>query len=174
MQSIGKRAAMLGVFSGGAILLGYVESLIPVLFFVPGMKLGLANLAVVLALYYFGPGDAAVIQLVRISVVGFLFGNLFSIAFSLAGGFFSLAVMCLAKRYGRFTVYGVSTAGGVSHNIAQICVAAVLVENVKIVYYLPVLLLSGLATGLLIGLAGDETMRRLGAPPKFYDAVSNQ
>ena len=164
MQSkIGRKVAVLGLWSAGAILLGYVESLISVLFFVPGMKLGLANLAIVLTLYFFGLGSAAVVQLVRIVVVGFLFGNLFSIAFSLAGGFFSLAVMCLAKRYGGFTVYGVSVAGGVSHNIGQIFVAAFLVENVKIVYYLPVLLLSGLVTGLLIGLVSDETMRRLGA-----------
>lgn len=164
MQSkIGRKVAVLGLWSAGAILLGYVESLIPVFFFVPGMKLGLANLAIVLTLYFFGLGSAAVVQLVRIVVVGFLFGNLFSIAFSLAGGFFSLAVMCLAKRYGGFTVYGVSVAGGVSHNIGQIFVAAFLVENVKIVYYLPVLLLSGLVTGLLIGLVSDETMRRLGA-----------
>ncbi len=164
MQSkIGRKVAVLGLCSAGAILLGYVESLIPVFFFVPGMKLGLANLAIVLTLYFFGLGSAAVVQLVRIVVVGFLFGNLFSIAFSLAGGFFSLAVMCLAKRYGGFTVYGVSVAGGVSHNIGQIFVAAFLVENVKIVYYLPVLLLSGLVTGLLIGLVSDEAMRRLGA-----------
>lgn len=164
MQSkIGRKVAVLGLCSAGAILLGYVESLIPVFFFVPGMKLGLANLAIVLTLYFFGLGSAAVVQLVRIVVVGFLFGNLFSIAFSLAGGFFSLAVMRLAKRYGGFTVYGVSVAGGVSHNIGQIFVAAFLVENVKIVYYLPVLLLSGLVTGLLIGLVSDETMRRLGA-----------
>lgn len=164
MQSkIGRKVAVLGLCSAGAILLGYVESLIPVSFFVPGMKLGLANLAIVLTLYFFGLGSAAVVQLVRIVVVGFLFGNLFSIAFSLAGGFFSLAVMCLAKRYGGFTVYGVSVAGGVSHNIGQIFVAAFLVENVKIVYYLPVLLLSGLVTGLLIGLVSDEAMRRLGA-----------
>ena len=164
MQSkIGRKVAVLGLCSAGAILLGYVESLITVFFFVPGMKLGLANLAIVLTLYFFGLGSAAVVQLVRIVVVGFLFGNLFSIAFSLAGGFFSLAVMCLAKRYGGFTVYGVSVAGGVSHNIGQIFVAAFLVENVKIVYYLPVLLLSGLVTGLLIGLVSDEAMRRLGA-----------
>ncbi|HJC15931.1 MAG TPA: Gx transporter family protein [Candidatus Fusicatenibacter intestinigallinarum] len=169
MQSgIGKRVAVLGLCAAGAILLGYVESLIPVLFFVPGMKLGLANLAIVITLYFFGPGNAAAVQLVRIVVVGFLFGNLFSIAFSLAGGFFSLAVMCLAKRYGGFTVYGVSVAGGVSHNIGQICVAAVLVENVRIVYYLPILLLSGLVTGLLIGLAGDETMRRLKTTSNFF------
>ena len=103
-----------------------------------------------------------IVQLVRIVVVGFLFGNLFSIAFSLAGGLLSLGFMCLAKRYGGFTVYGVSVAGGVTHNIGQICVAAVLVENVRIIYYLPFLLLSGLVTGLLIGLLSHEMMKRLG------------
>ena len=82
---MGKKVALLGMCSAGAILLGYVESLIPVFFFVPGMKLGLANLAVVLTLYFFSPRDALIVQLVRIVVVGFLFGNLFSIAFSLAG-----------------------------------------------------------------------------------------
>lgn len=156
-----KKIAVLGLCTAGAVLLGYVESLIPVLFFVPGMKLGLANLAVVLALYFFGEKEAAAVQLLRILIVGFLFGNLFSIAFSLAGGLFSLGMMCLAKRYGGFTVYGVSVAGGVTHNIAQICVAALLVENVRIVYYLPVLLLAGLVTGLLIGLLSAEMLLRL-------------
>lgn len=159
---MGKKVALLGMCSAGAILLGYVESLIPVFFFVPGMKLGLANLAVVLTLYFFSPRDALIVQLVRIVVVGFLFGNLFSIALSLAGGLLSLGFMCLAKRYGGFTVYGVSVAGGVTHNIGQICVAAVLVENVRIIYYLPFLLLSGLVTGLLIGLLSHEMMKRLG------------
>lgn len=160
-KDTGKKAALLGLCTAGAILLGYVESLIPVLFFVPGMKLGLANLAIVLALYFFGPKDAAVVQIVRITVVGFLFGNLFSIAFSLAGGLLSLGMMCLARRYGGFSVYGVSVAGGVAHNIGQITVAAILVENVKIIYYLPVLLISGLVTGLLIGFLSDEMQRRL-------------
>lgn len=156
-----KKIAVLGLCTAGAVLLGYVEALIPVLFFVPGMKLGLANLAVVLTLYFFGEKEAAAVQLLRILIVGFLFGNLFSIAFSLAGGMFSLAMMCLAKRYGGFTVYGVSVAGGVTHNIAQICVAALLVENVRVAYYLPVLLLSGLVTGLLIGLLSAELLLRL-------------
>lgn len=160
-QDMAKKTAVLGLCCAGAILLGYVESLIPVIFFVPGMKLGLANLAVVLSLYFLGSGEAASVQMIRILVVGFLFGNLFSIAFSLAGGLLSLGMMCLAKRYGGFTVYGVSITGAVAHNIGQICVAVILVENIRIIYYLPVLLLSGLVTGLLIGLLSDEMIQRL-------------
>ena len=162
MRNRKNKAAVFGVFTALALIFSYVELLIPVNFGIPGAKLGLANLVIVIVLYKTDWKEALLLSVVRIILAGFLFGNLFSIAFSLAGGLLSLGFMCLAKRYGGFTVYGVSVAGGVTHNIGQICVAAVLVENVRIIYYLPFLLLSGLVTGLLIGLLSHEMMKRLG------------
>lgn len=156
-----KKIAYMGLFSGAAILLGYVESLIPVFVTVPGMKLGLANLAVVLVLYVFGLREAFTVQIVRILVVGFLFGNLFSIAFSMAGGLLSLLVMGILKRVGGFGIVGVSVAGGVTHNIGQICIAAIIVENIQVFYYLPVLLVTGVLTGMLIGILSGEIQKRV-------------
>lgn len=156
-----KKTAVLGIFAALAMLLGYVETLFPIYLGVPGAKLGLGNLVMVFLLYYYGWKEALAVSLVRILLLGFLFGNLYSIAFSLAGGILSLLVMALAKRTGLFGVAGVSVLGGVSHNIGQLFVAAAVVENFKLFYYLPFLLLVGVATGLGIGLFSDELLRRL-------------
>ena len=156
-----RKVAFLGLFSGAAILLGYVESLIPVFVTVPGMKLGLANLAIVMVLYLYGLREALTVQIVRILVTGFLFGNLFSILFSLAGGLLSLLGMWGMKVRGRFGMIGVNVAGGVSHNIGQIFVAALVVENASVAYYLPVLLAAGVVTGVLIGLLSKEMLERI-------------
>lgn len=156
-----KKIAVLGVFGAAAILLGYVDSLIPVFVTVPGMKLGLANLAVVLVLYLYGFREALSVQVIRILVTGFLFGNLFSIAFSMVGGGLSLLMMAGLKKLGGFSEIGISVAGGVTHNIGQICVAAFVVENFSIVYYLPVLFVSGTVTGVLIGILVREMRKRV-------------
>lgn len=156
-----RKIAYLGLFSGAAILLGYVESLIPIFAAVPGMKLGLANLAILLVLYQYGLREAVAVQVVRILVIGFLFGNLFSIVFSMAGGMLSLLVMWILKRIGGFSMIGVSVAGGLAHNIGQICMAAMVVENFQIFYYLPILMVSGVITGVLIGILSGEIRKRI-------------
>ncbi|HIU76078.1 MAG TPA: Gx transporter family protein [Candidatus Pelethocola excrementipullorum] len=156
-----RKIAYLGLFSGAAILLGYVESLIPIFAAVPGMKLGLANLAILLVLYQYGLREAVAVQVVRILVIGFLFGNLFSIVFSMAGGMLSLLVMWILKRTGGFSLIGVSVAGGLAHNIGQICMAALVVENFQIFYYLPILMVSGVITGVLIGILSGEIRKRI-------------
>lgn len=156
-----RKIAYLGLFSGAAILLGYVESLIPIFAAVPGMKLGLANLAILLVLYQYGLREAVAVQVVRILVIGFLFGNLFSIVFSMAGGMLSLLVMWILKRIGGFSMIGVSVAGGLAHNIGQICMAAMVVENFRIFYYLPILMVSGVITGVLIGILSGEIRKRI-------------
>lgn len=156
-----RKIAYLGLFSGAAILLGYVETLIPIFVAVPGMKLGLANLAILLVLYQYGLREAVAVQVVRILVIGFLFGNLFSIGFSMAGGLLSLLVMWILKRIGGFSMIGVSVAGGLAHNIGQICMAAMVVENFQIFYYLPVLMVSGVITGILIGILCGEIRKRI-------------
>lgn len=168
-----KKTAYLGLFSAVAIIFGYVETLVPVFAGIPGIKLGLANLVTVFLLYLYNWSEAAAVSAVRIVVIGFLFGNLFSILFSLAGAALSLLVMVLLKKSGGFSVAGISVAGGVSHNIGQIVVAAFVVENVKLFYYLPVLLISGLVTGLLIGFLSGEMIKRIPALPaghKRYDS----
>lgn len=155
------RAAYFGVFTALALIFSYIETLIPVNFGVPGMKLGLANLMIVIMLYKTNAKEALLLSVVRVLLAGFIFGNLFSILYSLAGAFSSLLVMAALKRTGTFSVMGVSMAGGVSHNIGQLLVAMAVVETYQVGYYLPVLLIAGLATGLVIGVISNELLKRL-------------
>lgn len=156
-----KKTAYLGLFAAIAIIFGYVESLIPFFAGIPGMKLGLANLAVLFILEKNSWKEAALVSTVRILVIGFLFGNMFSILYSLAGAALSLTVMTLMKKFSGFSILGVSVAGGVSHNIGQLIVASFIVENTSLLYYAPVLLISGVATGLLIGFLTGEITKRI-------------
>ncbi|MDD3404541.1 MAG: Gx transporter family protein, partial [Hespellia sp.] len=152
-----------GVLIALALIFSYIESLIPlmVLIPVPGIKLGLPNLIVLIALYKMGVKEAYLLSVVRVILAGFIFGNMFSILYSLAGGLLSLTVMALLKRSDKFSVLGISTAGGVMHNAGQLLVAIAALETVSIAYYFPVLLISGLVTGLLIGVIANETLSRL-------------
>ncbi len=156
-----KKTAFMGLFAATAIILGYVESLIPFFAGIPGIKLGLANLAVLFILEKYTWKEAALVSVVRILVLGFLFGNMFSILYSLAGAALSLAVMTFMQKKSGFTVMGISVSGGVSHNIGQLAVAALIVENFGVLYYAPVLLVSGVITGLLIGFLTQEVLKRV-------------
>lgn len=153
--------AVFGVFTALALIFSYVELLIPINFGIPGAKLGLANLVIIIVLYKSDWKEALLLSVVRIVLAGFLFGNLFGILYSLAGGILSLAVMALLKRSGAFSIIGVSMAGGVSHNVGQLIMAMLVVETYAVGYYLPVLLIAGLITGTLIGIAGREMLKRL-------------
>lgn len=155
------RVAVFGVFTALALIFSYVELLIPINFGIPGTKLGLANLVIIIVLYKTDWKEALLLSVVRIVLAGFLFGNLFGILYSLAGGILSLAVMALLKRSGAFSIIGVSMAGGVSHNVGQLIMAMLVVETYAVGYYLPVLLIAGLITGTLIGIAGREMLKRL-------------
>lgn len=155
------RAAYFGVFTALALIFSYVEVLIPIQFGVPGIKLGLANLLIVIMLYKCGPKEALLLSVVRIILSGFIFGNMFSILYSLAGGILSLAVMALLKSRGSFSVMGVSIAGGVSHNLGQLAVAMAVVATYRVGYYFPVLLIAGLLTGMLIGIISNEVLKRI-------------
>lgn len=155
------KAAYFGVFTALALIFSYIETLIPIQFGVPGIKLGLANLIIVIVLYKTDWREALLLSVVRIILAGFIFGNLFSIVYSLAGGILSLAVMALLKSSGRFSVIGVSIAGGVCHNIGQLIVAMVVVETYQVGYYLPVLLIAGLITGAVIGAIAGEVLKRI-------------
>ena len=135
-----------------AMIFSYVETMIPINFGIPGVKLGLANLVIVAAIYLFGGKQAFLISIVRIFLSGFMFGNLASIMYSLAGGLLSLAVMLLLKKTDKLSILAVSVMVGICHNIGQLIVAMLVVENLKLIFYVPVLLISGFLTGLLIGI----------------------
>ncbi len=141
-----------------AMIFSYVESLIPINFGVPGMKLGIANLVTVTGLCFLEVPEVLLVVVMRILLTGFLFGNGMSIIYSLAGGILSLLVMAVIRKVKGFSIIGVSIAGGITHNIGQILVAAVAVENIKLVYYLPVLLIAGTVTGFLIGIVSKKIL----------------
>ena len=155
----GRKVAIFGVFTALALIFSYVELLIPINFGIPGAKLGLANLMIVL--YKMGTKEALALSVTRIILSGFMFGNLFGILYSLAGGLLSFLVMVLLKRSDRFSVAGVSIGGGTAHNIGQLLVAMVVVQTYQVGYYLPVLLVAGEVTGLLIGLVAKEVLKRI-------------
>ncbi len=156
------KVAYLGVFLTLALICSYVESLIPFSIGVPGVKLGLANLVVVIMLYCVGEREALAVSVARIILSGFLFGNLFAIIYGLAGGLLSFFVMAALRRLGKLGVIPVSVAGGISHNVGQLLVAAAVVENYRVLYYAVVLLAAGAVTGLLIGIASQEVILRIG------------
>ena len=156
-----KKVAMTGMFVALAMIFSYVEVLIPINLGIPGMKLGLANLVVVFMLYRLSFKEAFIVSIMRILLSGFMFGNLMSIAFSLAGALFSISVMCVLKRWNGFSVMGVSVAGGCMHNVGQLCVSIFVVQTARLVYYIPVLLISGVVTGLLIGLLVKLMLRHI-------------
>lgn len=156
-----QRLARLGLLTSLALIASYIELLIPVPTGIPGVKLGLANLVIVWALYALKPMEALAVNGVRILLAGFLFGNLSMILYSLAGATLSFGCMYLAKRSGAFSVIGVSLAGGITHNIGQLLVAMAVLESVNLMYYGPILLLAGVVTGLLIGVVTCEVQKRI-------------
>lgn len=156
-----KKIANLGLFAAVAIIFGYVESLIPFFAGIPGMKLGLANLAILFILEKYTWKEAALVSAVRIIVIGFMFGNLFSILYSLAGAALSLTVMDLLKKHSGFSLIGISVAGGVTHNIGQLIVAMIVVSNTSLMVYAPALLVAGVLAGILIGGLTKEVVGRL-------------
>ena len=162
MIPLRNKVAYMGVFLALALICSYVESLIPISFGIPGVKLGLTNIVVVLMLYCIGAKEALAVSVCRIVLAGFLFGNFFSILYSLAGGLLSFLIMWAVKRTGKLGILPVSVCGGIFHNIGQLAVAALVVENYNVFYYLPVLLLAGAATGLAIGVVAQELIIRIG------------
>ena len=155
------RTAYLGIFAALAIIFGYLECLIPFHIGIPGVKLGIANIVTVVLLYKMGAKEAGLITVLRVLVSGFLFSNGFSILYSLAGCTMSLMVMYMLKKEGSFSIYGVSMAGGVAHNIGQIAIASIVMETGSIWYYLPILLISGVLTGFVIGFVSEEMLKRM-------------
>ena len=151
----------MALFVALAMIFSYLEFLLPLPVPFPGIKLGLANLAIVVPLYLWGLFPALAISLLRIALVGITFGSLATILYSLFGALLSLAVMAGLKKWNVFSVTGVSMAGGVCHNIGQLAAAALIVENIRLFYYLPVLLAVGALTGFAIGAVSAQVLKRL-------------
>ncbi|MBQ9085199.1 MAG: Gx transporter family protein [Clostridia bacterium] len=146
-----KKLVTMAISVSLALILSFIESQIPAFVAVPGVKLGLANIAVVFALYKLGEGEAAIISAIRVILLAILFGSFTSFLFSLSGATVSFILMLVLKRLTPLGKVGVSVIGGVSHNLAQIGVACLILETNLLVYYLPFLLISGTVAGIVIG-----------------------
>lgn len=146
-----KKIALCGVLTALAMIFSYIESVIPVPIPVPGIKLGVANIAVITILYVLGVKEAIGINLLRIVLTSLLFGNVNSFLFSISGAALSLTIMIIMKKLDFFSCIGVSVCGGVMHNIGQIIAAVFIMGSEAIVFYLPVLIVSGVFTGVVIG-----------------------
>lgn len=144
-----------------ALIFSYVEAIIPYNPGIPGIKLGIANIVAIIALYKFSWREAVTVNAIRIIIAGLLFNGVFGAIYSMAGSLVSLLGMVILKKSKLFSVAGVSMAGGVLHNVGQLFVATFIIEDVRIFFYFPVLLFSGLIAGLAIGIAADIILRRL-------------
>ena len=161
MKHVGKTVALYGILIAIALILSYLESLIPAFFAVPGIKIGLTNIVVLMALYLIGWKSAMVVNILRVLLVGMLFGNIYSLAYSLAGALLSGAGMILLKKTGKFSMITVSIAGGVLHNTGQIIVAAFVLHTISVAWYLLILWFTGMAAGTVIGIIGSLICKRL-------------
>ena len=153
--------ARVALMASLALIFSYVEAIIPYNPGIPGIKLGIANVVTVIALYKFGPKEAVCVSIIRIIIAGLLFNGVFGMLYSLAGAVLSLIGIVLLKKTGLFSVTGVSMAAGVLHNTGQLLVAAALIEDLRIFFYFPVLLFSGIAAGILVGIISQMVLRVL-------------
>ena len=156
-----KKLATLAITISFAMVLSYIESRIPAFVAIPGIKIGLANIAVIFALYKFGVKEAVVVSLVRIFLISLLFGSFVSLAYSLAGGVLSLLAMAILKRFTPLGEITVSICGGVLHNAGQIAMASLILNTNVVVYYLPLLMVSGIIAGIAVGVAAGILIKRV-------------
>ncbi len=162
MNSKTKKIAFVGFMASLAMILSYIELLIPPIFTsLPGIKMGLPNIVIIFTLYKFGIKEASAVSFVRLVCVSLLFGNAMIFAYSLAGAFLSLTLMSVLKKLDLFSPLGVSVVGGISHNAGQTIVAILLLERVEIGYYMLALTVSGTVAGILVGLAAVYLLKIL-------------
>lgn len=157
-----RNLSQFGLLIALAFLLSYIESLLPLPMIVPGMKVGLANIVIIFTLYILGLKEAIVLSVFRLILVAFTFGNLYSMLYSLAGAILSLLIMILLKKTKGFSTIGVSIAGAVMHNIGQIFVAMVVIDTVNILYILPILSITAIIAGCVIGILAAILIKRIG------------
>ena len=155
------KIALRGMLVAVAFVLSWVEAQFPPLMAVPGVKLGLTNLVVLVALYRLSIKDALVLNVIRILLAGLTFGNVFSMVYSLAGGILSVLVMILLKLTKKFSIVSVSVAGGVFHNVGQVLVAMVVLASDGVFYYMAALWISGVVAGAVIGVLGAQLVKHL-------------
>ena len=156
-----KRLCVLAILVSLAMILSYLETLIPAFVAIPGVKLGLANVASIFALYTLGIPSAAAISLIRVCLSSLLFGNVTTLIYSLSGAVLSLLIMIFLKKLSRNSVIGVSAAGGVMHNAGQILAAVAILGTAEVLGYLPVLIVSGAAFGVVIGITAGLVIARV-------------
>ncbi|WP_315065603.1 Gx transporter family protein [uncultured Clostridium sp.] len=169
-----RKMVFLSLLVSQGLVLHIIESMIPVPFITPGAKLGLANIVTAVSLYLFGEIETFMVIIVRLLLSSVLGGSISSLLYSIAGALFSFIVMALIKRIGKdkVSIIGVSSAGAVFHNIGQITIAALIVQNVNISLYLPILTMSGIGTGFFVGLTSRyivNHLNRLNTTTKLFD-----
>ena len=167
-NDIGRRVALTGMMASLALIFSYVEVLFPFNAGIPGVKLGLANLVPLIILYRLDARYAFAANLIRVILAGLLFSGLFAALYSLAGSFTSFLVMYLLKKTRLFSVIGVSTAGGVFHNLGQLTVAMLAVSGPQLIHYMPVLIISGMIAGIIVGIGASILLDRI--PEKLFRA----
>lgn len=157
-----KEITVVAICTSLALLLSYVEMLIPVLIQgVPGIKMGLPNIVIVFALYLMGTKKAVLISLIRVAIMSMMFGNFTYFLYSIAGAALSLCVMILIKKLDFMSSVGVSVAGALAHNVGQILVAMMLMQTSQIGWYLIVLSITGVISGIFVGLCGALVVKRM-------------
>lgn len=156
-----KKISLYGLLIALAMVLSYLESLVPLSFAVPGIKMGLPNIVIVFALYKMGFRPACLISLLRVLLVSILFGNVMSMIYSLAGAAVSLGLMWLLKKWDKFSCVGVSVAGALGHNAGQIVTAMILLETGGLIYYFPALCVSAAVAGICVGILGGILIKRI-------------
>lgn len=162
MRNKTRRIALLGVLISVALVLSYLEVMLPpISAAVPGIKMGLPNIIIIFVLYKFGLKEAVTVSVIRVFIVALLFGNVMTLAYSVAGAVLSLALMTLFKKINLFSIVGVSIIGGISHNLGQILVAIFLFDTIQIGYYMIVLSITGTIAGVVIGIISSILVKKL-------------
>lgn len=162
MRNKTRRIALLGVLISVALVLSYLEVMLPpISTAVPGIKMGLPNIIIIFVLYKFGLKEAVTVSLIRVFIVALLFGNVMTLAYSVAGAVLSLGLMTLFKKLNLFSQIGVSIIGGISHNLGQILVAIFLFDTIQIGYYMIVLSITGTIAGVVIGIISSILVKKL-------------
>ena len=162
MEKSIKKLCYLALFCAIAIVLSYIESLIPLYLGVPGAKLGLANVVTLTLLLCFGLKESLVVTLLRIMIVAMVFTNLYMFLYSLVGGILSLLMMLLFKKTRLFSNIIVSMIGGIFHNVGQLLVAMYFFSSTVFMYYLPYLLIFGVLSGIGIGILSEIIYTKIG------------
>ena len=161
MKDSTKKIAVLGIITSVALILAYLEALLPPLWSaVPGIKMGLPNLVIIFVLYRYGFKEAAVVSGLRLFIVAMLFGNVMTLAYSAAGAVLSLTLMAILKKIDRFSTTGISVTGAVAHNLGQILVAVFLFDTIQLGYYMIILAITGTVAGIFIGIGANILIKR--------------